>query len=216
MIKHSVILSGGKGTRMLPITKYIPKGLIEVDGVGLMSDTISKLKNQNIDQTYITYGHLSEKLFEEYKHQVSGFINTNGEDNSYFLFNSIISELDVPVVVITSDLRIDVNYQEIYEDYINQGSPAIMIVGGVMKPGVDGDGIITNENNDILLMNRETNSKVTGTGLQIINPKKVNKLCERNDNFYGVWEQLFSTPELKLSSTLLNEWVSYDNINQLY
>ena len=78
----SIILSGGKGTRMRPITNYIPKALVCVGGKPLIKHVLSMLGNT---KKYVTYGHKSNMLFNDIKLNVDGFINTTAKDNSYFL-----------------------------------------------------------------------------------------------------------------------------------
>ncbi len=66
-IKTAVILAGGKGRRLYPLTRDIPKVLIEVGGKPIIEHQILLLKEQGIKDIYILLGYLGEKIREYLK-----------------------------------------------------------------------------------------------------------------------------------------------------
>ncbi|MEM2959383.1 MAG: sugar phosphate nucleotidyltransferase [Candidatus Jordarchaeaceae archaeon] len=62
---QAVILAGGKGTRLRPLTVNTPKPLVPVGGIPIMEYTIRLLKKYGVKDIVISLGYLSEK-FEEY------------------------------------------------------------------------------------------------------------------------------------------------------
>jgi NDP-sugar pyrophosphorylase family protein len=61
-IKTAVILCGGKGTRLRPITYEIPKALIPVQGKPLIDHIFDLLKKYNIKDVVVSVGYLKEKI----------------------------------------------------------------------------------------------------------------------------------------------------------
>ena len=64
------ILAGGKGERLHPLTKTIPKPLVEVNGISILDRIIKFLKDANIYDIYISVGYLSfqiEKHIKKYR-----------------------------------------------------------------------------------------------------------------------------------------------------
>ena len=61
----AIILSGGLGTRLRPLTYEIPKALIPVQGKTLTEHVIDVLKKLEINEIILSIGYLSEKI-EEY------------------------------------------------------------------------------------------------------------------------------------------------------
>lgn len=57
-----VVLAGGKGIKLRPLTYELPKSLIPVKGRPLLEYTIDLLKNANIKNIIICIGHLGEKI----------------------------------------------------------------------------------------------------------------------------------------------------------
>lgn len=59
----AIILAAGLGNRMRPITKYIPKPLIEVSGQRMIDTAIDALYINGIRQIYIVVGYLKEHFY---------------------------------------------------------------------------------------------------------------------------------------------------------
>jgi len=58
----AVIMAAGKGTRMLPLTKKVPKVLVEVNGKPFLYYVLKHLKEAGFDEFAIIVGHLKEKF----------------------------------------------------------------------------------------------------------------------------------------------------------
>ena len=215
MIKNAIILAGGSGTRMKPLTNYIPKGLVEVNNKPLILGIIDMLRVNNVENIFVTYNYLSNILFNSINDKVEGFINTLNQDNSYFLFSELVKNINEPTIIISCDLVIDIDLEKIYDDYLLLGKPAIMVIGTEPQENIDGDFIICNENQNIYNLTRKIKSNLYCTGMQIINPFLVNQICSEEYNFNNVWSQLFGTKDLKVSSIRPSYWKSYDSINQI-
>jgi NDP-sugar pyrophosphorylase family protein len=205
--KTSVILSGGKGNRMRPITNYIPKALVEVGDKPLIEYVLDMVGNT---EKYVTYGHKSDLLFNKTKLDVNGYINTTGKDNAYFLYNSFVKYINEPIIVSPCDMVIEIDLNKVYSDYLTLGSPPIMVIGVNPVKGVEGDFIQYDENNIISQLSRTINSDKYCSGLQIINPYKVNQLTQKSENFYDVWKQLMEINKLKASNIIPTKWRCYD------
>lgn len=60
----AIILASGPGSRLFPLTKEIPKTLVEVNGVSLLERIIQSLIENNITDIIIATGYLEEKIKE--------------------------------------------------------------------------------------------------------------------------------------------------------
>ena len=58
----AVILAGGKGTRLAPYTKILPKPLMPIGDMPVLEVIIRQLKNQGVNEIILTVGHLAELL----------------------------------------------------------------------------------------------------------------------------------------------------------
>lgn len=63
----AVIMAGGEGTRLRPLTENIPKPMVEIGGVPLLERQIQRLVKVGIRRVYISVnylGHIIEEYFE--------------------------------------------------------------------------------------------------------------------------------------------------------
>ena len=58
----AVILAGGKGTRLSPYTKVLPKPLMPIGDMPILDVILRQIKLAGIDDVVLTVGHLSELL----------------------------------------------------------------------------------------------------------------------------------------------------------
>jgi mannose-1-phosphate guanylyltransferase len=61
-LRTAVILAGGLGTRLRPLTHETPKPLVDIDGRCLAEHALLLLKRAGITTTYLAIGHLAEKV----------------------------------------------------------------------------------------------------------------------------------------------------------
>ena len=65
-IRQAVILAGGKGKRLLPLTKKIPKPLTPVNGRPFLEYLIVLLKENGIEEVVLLLGYLAQKIIDHF------------------------------------------------------------------------------------------------------------------------------------------------------
>jgi NDP-sugar pyrophosphorylase family protein len=216
MINHAVILSAGEGKRMYPITEYFPKAMIMYGGLTLIERSVNKLYKK-INNIHLTVGHKKEVLSEYvFKKQlnISSIINTTNQGNAWWIYNSILKNLNEPVLVSTCDNVCNINIDEIIMDYKEKGEPANMIIPVEPINNIQGDYIFHN-NNLIYELNRSKKNNIYCSGIQVLNPYKINEITENVNSFDDMWKQLVLKRELYCSSVMLDNWISFDEIEHL-
>jgi NDP-sugar pyrophosphorylase family protein len=58
----AVILAGGKGTRLAPYTKILPKPLMPIGDMPILEVILRQLKRAGVDEVILAVGHLAELL----------------------------------------------------------------------------------------------------------------------------------------------------------
>jgi NDP-sugar pyrophosphorylase family protein len=58
----AVVLAGGKGTRLAPYTRVLPKPLMPIGDMPILEVILRQMKAAGVDQVVLTVGHLSELL----------------------------------------------------------------------------------------------------------------------------------------------------------
>ncbi len=68
----AVVLAGGKGLRMLPLTKDRPKAMVELRGKPLLEWVLLELKKAGIRKVIIVVGYKKEKIIEYFDNSFAG------------------------------------------------------------------------------------------------------------------------------------------------
>src|SRR5213593_1720231 len=58
----AVVLAGGKGTRLVPHTKILPKPLMPIGDMPILEVLLRQMKRAGIDEVILTVGHLAGLL----------------------------------------------------------------------------------------------------------------------------------------------------------
>ena len=213
-IDRALIMAAGRGMRMMPLTNEKPKAMAPFAGSTLIANGIDAI-SKYISEIYITVGYKGSMLASHViEHNVACVFNTEGQDNSWWLYNTLIKYVDAPIYVLTCDNVIELDFKSLEKDYFSAGSPSCMIVPVKPIEGLEGDYIIK-EGTVITNLSRDVKSNMYCSGIQILNPKKINDLTKVSDNFYGVWKQLIEQKQLYCSNAYPKQWYAVDNMDQL-
>jgi NDP-sugar pyrophosphorylase family protein len=199
---------------MMPLTDSIPKAMAKLGDSTLILNGIDRIKGvlQNI---HITVGYKKADLAKYViEHNVSTVINTEGKGNAWWIYNSLLKNLDAPLFVLTCDNVINLNFHKLAEDYFALGSPACMVVPVKPVDGLEGD-FIFEEKNVITELNRNKKGEKYCSGIQVLNPAKINNITEAVDDFYDLWKQLIAKNELYCSNIFPEKWFTVDTMKQL-
>lgn len=210
-------MAAGRGTRLKPFTNKLPKALLKVNNTELINYGLRKLRNK-IKNIHVTVGYKGEILSKYLLNKnINTLINTNNKLNSWWIFNSLMKNLNEPVFVLTCDNVTSINLIELIKDYNDQKKPACMLICVKPVSGLDGDYVhSSSENkNDVNFISRKIKSDIYCSGIQIINPYKINNMCKKNSNFYKIWEQLKKKKQIKISNIRPKKWFSIDSKSNL-
>jgi NDP-sugar pyrophosphorylase family protein len=213
-VQHALIMAGGRGMRMMPLTSDMPKAMAPFDGSTLIARRIEKIKTV-IPNIHITVGYMGAMLAKHViEHKVTSIFNTDGKDNCWWVFNTLMKNLDEPVFVLTCDNIVELNYEQLENDYYHLNQPACMVVPVKPIEGLHGD-FIFHDNNKVTALTREKQSDIYCSGIQILNPAKINSLMDPCDNFYNLWQSLINKGELYCSNIYPDKWLAVDTMEQL-
>ena len=130
----AVIMAGGKGTRLYPYTKILPKPLIPIGDIPILERIIEKYAAYGICNFYLTINYkkgMIKSYFDElelpYKlHYVEEDIPLGTAGSLRLVEENFKS----PIIVTNCDILIDADYENIYRQHIESGS-AITIVSAL-------------------------------------------------------------------------------------
>ena len=210
-INHAFIMAAGRGARLMPLTKKIPKGLVKFRQTSLIARGIRRLKKY-IKFIHISVGYkgpiLAKHLIEE---KVSSIINTDTKGNSWWIFNSIFKSFDSPIYVLTCDNVTNIDFKKIEKDYFKKGQPLCMLIPTKPVKGLKGDYIFRKKNL-ISNLSRAKKSEIYCTGIQVLNPKRINKKITPTEDFNILWKKLIKIKQLYVSDVMPRKWYTVDDV----
>jgi len=113
-----VIMAGGRGTRLEPFTRVLPKPLIPVGDKPVIDHIIDRFKACGVSEFYITIHHMSKILrayFEEKNPDYSiGFAEEDEPRGTAGSLKLLIDKLDKPFFVSNCDIIIEADYSDIF------------------------------------------------------------------------------------------------------
>lgn len=214
MINHALIMAAGRGSRMMPLTEVVPKPMAPYQGTTLIAEGIRKIKS-HISNIHITVGYKGATLAEHViKEGVSSVFNTNGKGNAWWIYNTLMKFLNEPIFVLTCDNVVELDFEQLTIEYFEFNQPACMVVPVEPVPGLKGDYIFQ-ENSVVIKIDRYQPSDSYCSGIQIVNPYKINRITNESEDFYDVWNQLISKKEVFSSNNYPKRWFVVDTLEQL-
>ena len=122
-----VLMAGGMGTRLRPLTDKTPKPMIKVGDKPLLEDTILNLKSQGFQKFYLSVNYLKEVIQEYFSDgaalgvQIKYLIEENFLGTAGAL--SLIKEkTDQPILVMNGDIMTTVRFEHLLDFHQNQKS----------------------------------------------------------------------------------------------
>lgn len=127
----AIILAGGLGARLRPITYELPKAMIPIHGRPVLEHQIAMLGKYGIKDIMISLGHLHEKVQAYFGNGRDAHLTYLIEKNSLGTAGAVYAAKDLmkdTFVVCNVDTLLDPNIPEILEFHKKQGKLATMIL----------------------------------------------------------------------------------------
>lgn len=156
-----MILCGGFGKRLRPVTETVPKPLIEIkDDYTILDKQLFDFKNAGVDEVYLLTGFLHEKIKERYGDEYNGVkIHYVIEDEPLGTLNAIRLGMeaingDKQCIIRNGDIVSDVNIKAMIEYGVKSSLPVIMFVTQMQSPygivEMNGDRLVSFKEKPIL------------------------------------------------------------------
>lgn len=177
-----VIMAGGKGTRLKPITNVIPKPLIPVGDKTILEEILNQFEGIGCRNFYMSVNYKSDMMRFyldqlEHHYNIEFFEETKplGTIGSVSLLRGKIT---TPFFVSNCDIIIDQDYRDVYDYHKSNHNDLTIITAvksfkipyGVIETGEDGLMTGLQEKPDITYM--------INTGVYLLNPECINEIPE--------------------------------------
>lgn len=177
-----VIMAGGKGTRLKPLTNIIPKPLIPVGEKTILEEIMNQFETIGCTKFYMSVNYKYDMIeyylsLLEHKYDISFFQEEKplGTIGSVALLKGKIT---TPFFVSNCDILINQDYRDVYEYHISNKNDITIITA--IKTYTIPYGVIEAEEGGIMtgLSEKPEFNYMINTGVYILNPELIDLIPE--------------------------------------
>lgn len=135
---NAVILAGGEGTRLRPLTDSLPKPMLPILDTPCIKYIIDSLSGASIDKVYLTCGYKSEGLIKSLSKMDFGietiFETEETPAGTAGAVKLLEDKLTETLIVASGDVLADVNISALLKEHKDSGAVATMALTKVENP----------------------------------------------------------------------------------
>lgn len=168
----AVIMAGGKGERLRPLTNNTPKPMLPLGDKPIIEHNIDRLIAYGIRNIYISVNYLAEQIIDYFGDGSSKGINIRYLHEEYFLGTigsvSMVSEFANPyVLVMNSDLFTDIDFEDLYLNQVR--NEADLSVASIPYTVNIPFGIMIRENGQVIgVKEKPSNTHYANAGVYLM------------------------------------------------
>ena len=177
-----VVMAGGKGTRLKPLTNVIPKPLVPIGDKTILEEILDRFEEIGCHKFYMSVNYKSDLLQYyldqlEHKYDIDFFEEEKplGTIGSVSLLKG---KLSTPFFVSNCDIIIDQDYRDVYDYHLDNHNDLTLVTAvksfripyGVIDTGEDGLMTALREKPELTYM--------INTGLYLLNPDCIEEIPE--------------------------------------
>lgn len=177
-----VIMAGGMGARLKPITNVIPKPLVPIGDKTILEEILDRFENIGCNTFYLSVNYKFDIIkfyLEQLNHQYN--ISFFKEDKPLGTIGSISllkGKITTSFFVSNCDIVIDQDYRDVYDYHKENGNDITIVTAvksykipyGVIETG--GKGLMTR------LTEKPEKTYMINTGVYILQPELINEIPE--------------------------------------
>lgn len=211
----AVLMAGGKGERLRPLTEKTPKPLLKVGGKAIIDHNIDRLISYGVKNISVTVNYLGEQL-EEHFAEPRGEVKVNTVREPKFLgtigsIKFVKEFFNDTVLVMNSDLFTNINYEDFYLHFKEHN--AEMSVAAVPYTVSVPYGIFDLDGREIQgLIEKPTYNYYANAGIYLIKRSALNEIPD--DTFFNATdliEKLIGEGKKVIRFPLNGTWIDIGN-----
>jgi dTDP-glucose pyrophosphorylase len=195
-----VIMAGGKGTRLYPFTKILPKPLIPIGDVPILERIMDNFHDYGADDFYLVVNYKKEMIRAYFNEQKNAYkLNYIDEETPLGTAGGlrlIDADFQGPLIISNCDVIVNANYGEALKYHVSSGND-ITIISSIRSTKIPYGVIRTNDEGLLESIDEKPNVvNLINTGLYIINPVVISMIPE--GKFYNMTDVISDMIERKM------------------
>lgn len=214
------VMAGGKGERLRPLTKNLPKPLIKIYEKPHLFYLISFLIDHNFNKVYISVNYKANQIIKSLK-WAEKILDIKYIKENIFLGTagslSLIKENIInPIIVINADIVTSINLDELINFHDKNRSDITICV---KKNSFNIPYSVIYEKNDriIDIVEKPIKQNLVNAGIYVINPDIIKKLIKKNKkiDMPEVIKKAIETNRKVKSFHMFEDWADYGSKQEL-
>jgi dTDP-glucose pyrophosphorylase len=221
-----MIMAGGRGERLRPLTDATPKPMLPLGGKPILDHNIDRLVSFGVEKIYISLRYLGQQIIDYFGDGSAKGIEIEyiwedqplGTAGALSLLKSVGSEY---MILMNSDLLTDVDFEELYLQVIDrQADVGVASVTHTVKVPY---GIFEEENQQIYgLKEKPVFTNYANAGIYILKSELISRVPK--DTFYDItdlMDVLISEKRLLIHNPIYGYWIDigqhqdYENAQEI-
>lgn len=187
-----VIMAGGLGTRLKPLTNVIPKPLIPIGEKTILEEIMNQFEGIGCKKFYMSINYKAEMIRFymnqlDHKYDIDFFEEPKplGTIGSVSLLKG---KIDTPFFVSNCDILIDQDYRDVYEYHINNHNDLTIVTA--IKSFKIPYGVIETGDNGLMkgIKEKPEQTYMINTGVYVLNPELIDEIPE--GEFYHITQMI--------------------------
>ena len=214
---HVILMAGGLGTRLRPLTKNTPKPMLEVGGKPILETIVKRFVDSGFTNITMCLGYKSN-VIQDYFRDGSGF----GANIDYIVeekrmgtagaLTLLEKRLDNPFFVMNGDLLTNIDFEKMLDFHVEHNSKATMCVREYDIEVPYGVVNVANEN-ITSIEEKPIHRFFVNAGIYLLEPDCIDLIPD--NEFYDMptlFEELIATKEKVVSFPLQEYWLDIGRI----
>lgn len=181
-----VIMAGGKGTRLYPYTKVLPKPLIPIGDIPIMERIIDRFRDFGVKEFWATVNYKKGMIKSYFGDVVTDYklfyVEEDRPLGTAGSLHLIEEEFDKPIIVTNCDILIQADYSDVYRYHKKSGN-ALTIVTALKNIVVPYGVVHSKEQGRITGMEEKPKlSYFVNTGMYVLEPEILKEIPK--DTFF--------------------------------
>ena len=214
---HVVLMVGGLGTRLRPLTENTPKPMLKVGGKPILETIVKRFVDDGFTNITMCLGYKSN-VIQDYFRDGSGF----GANIDYIVeeermgtagaLTLLEKRLDNPFFVMNGDLLTNINFEKMLDFHVEHNSKATMCVREYDIEVPYGVVNVANENITSII-EKPIHSFFVNSGIYLLEPDCIDLIPD--NKFYDMptlFEELIAAKEKIISFPLQEYWLDIGRV----
>lgn len=208
----AVIMAGGEGRRLTPLTDTLPKPLLKIGDKPIIEHNIDRLNSFGVDNLIITTKYLGEKISDYLKDGSSKNISIKytretdslGTIGAVSLINDFVHE---SVLVMNSDLLTNIDFEDFFKSFNSSG--AEMAVATIPYQVTLPYGVVETDDNLVNgIKEKPTYTYYSNAGIYLLKRSVINSIPKNTFfNATDLMQKLIDNKQKILNYPILGYWL---------